>query len=57
MATATRRSRAASARFRRRAGEFGPVDLTAHGDESSDDLDAERRPDEGRSLPSETVRR
>jgi uncharacterized protein YegP (UPF0339 family) len=51
------RDGAASARFDRRAGEVGPVDLAARRDGPRDDLDAERWLDEGGSFSSEAVAR
>ena len=51
------REGAASARFDRRAGEIGLVDLAARRDRRSDDLDAERWLDEGGSFSSEAVAR
>ncbi len=51
------RDGAASARFDRRAGDTGPVDLAARRDRPSDDLDAERWLDEGGSFSSEAVAR
>ena len=51
------RDGAASARFDRRAGEVGPVDLAARRDRPSDELDAERWLDEGGSFSSEAVAR
>lgn len=51
------RDGAASARFDRRAADVRPVDLAAHRDRRSDDLDAERWLDEGGSFSSEAVAR
>ena len=51
------RDGAASARFDRRGGEAGPVDLGARHDRPGDELDAERWLDEGGSFSSEAVAR
>jgi len=48
---------AASARFDRRAAEVGPLELAARRDGRRDELDAERRLDEGGSFSSEAVTR
>ncbi|MGN6168100.1 MAG: YegP family protein [Solirubrobacteraceae bacterium] len=51
------RDGAASARFNRRAGELGAVDLATRRDRPSDDLNAERWLDEGGSFTREAVAR
>jgi uncharacterized protein YegP (UPF0339 family) len=51
------RDGAASARFNRRAGELGAVDLAARRDRLRDDLNAERCLDEGGRFTREAVAR